>query len=324
MAQHRQQHRSVTPSHSQLPGGTMTALHIPTSPVYEEMVSQQAGRALIGWLSDQEAIHLLLGRQPLPTDDLRLLMRTVVDSKAAVAARPIFAPTNPIMDGTTDSRLMAIKERPEVQAAFAGMNWRPAKVNLRDVLAIQKTIKTEGLEARIDPVRKNRGQLLDLCLPTVQAVPPAGANLDHDGKGFTMISANPNLRIAGVQLHPASVSLSPGAPAVQMPAVTVCITMATSYLQTVEYKGRYFLRDGYHRAAGLLRAGIEVVPCIFIEAENFQQVVGQPGLFDYETLFGDQPPHLSDFWENAVAHDISQIAQRKVIRIRGDEFNVQG
>jgi hypothetical protein len=45
----------------------------------------------------------------------------------------------------------------------------------------------------------------------------------------------------------------------KMQATTLLVNFGTSCLQVAHYNGRYFLRDGYHRAAGLVRAGITVV-----------------------------------------------------------------
>jgi hypothetical protein len=36
----------------------------------------------------------------------------------------------------------------------------------------------------------------------------------------------------------------------KMQATTLLVNFGTSYLQVAHYNGRYFLRDGYHRAAG--------------------------------------------------------------------------
>ena len=90
------------------------------------------------------------------------------------------------------------------------------------------------------------------------------------------------------------------------------------------YQDRSFLRDGYHRAAGLLRAGISQVPAVVIDAPTFQYVTPSPGPFDHEVAFGDGPPTLADFWNDAVSADASQPVVRKVVRIRGDQFVVQG
>ncbi len=193
-------------------------------------------------------------------------------------------------------------------------------VDLRKTLSFQKVISVEGLDERLANVSND--SLVDLCLPRQQAMPPLGAFTDADGKGFTVSSVNPNLRIAAGQLSDALVSPSPGLPPVKMQAITLLVFMGMSYLQVVQYRGRSFIRDGYHRAAGLLRRGVFVVPCIFIEAQSFEQIGTSAGSFTYETLFGERPPKLSDFWDDEVGGSIEQIAVKKVVRVRGEEFVV--
>jgi len=107
-------------------------------------------------------------------------------------------------------------------------------------------------------------------------------------------------------------------------AVTFFVTMGTSYLQVARYQGRCFLRDGYHRAAWLIRAGISQVPAVVTEAPSFQYVTPAPGLFDHEVAFSDRPPSLADFWDDAVSADATQPVVRKVVRIRADQFGAQG
>ena len=82
--------------------------------------------------------------------------------------------------------------------------------------------------------------------------------------------------------------------------------MGASYLQVVEYSGRYFVRDGYHRAAGLLHREVSVVPCIHIVAETFEQVGVLPRMLTFETMFSDRPPTVKDFWSEEVARDVLQ------------------
>jgi len=293
-----------------------------------EEVSMQSFRALIGWLpNEQEAAQFLLGRNPLPTDDVAALQQIIAECRAAVASRPAFTPTNPIVDTGDDPMLRAVKERPEVQAAFAGLTWFPATVNLREVLAFQKIINTEGLESRLATARTSKEELFELCLPENQPLPPTGAIIDLDGKGMTVSALNPNLRIIGNRVSEAQVNTAPGAPSMKVMALTLFVNMGNSYLQVVRYNDRYFIRDGYHRAVGLLRENIDVVPCIVIEARNFEQVVvsGQQHLFlPYEVLYSSHPPRLTDFWDDTASRTVTRLATRKVIRIRGDEFLVQG
>jgi len=287
----------------------------------EQVVMRQV-RVLLGWLSDQEATQLLLGHAPLPTDDVSPYLRAAAISRQVVEKRLPYVPSDP-RSATTDVRIAAVAQRPEIQANFHGLEWQPAIVDLREVVSFQKLINADGLDSRLGSVTaSDLDRLLDICLPTAQATPPVGALTDADGKGFTISSLNPNLRIAGAQLSDAMVSPGPGLPAVKMQAVTMFVSMGTSYLQVIRYRERSFIRDGYHRAAALIRRKIYEVPCIFIEARRFEDLACPLGSFPYEVLYGSRPPMLVDFWSQEVGADATQLAIRKVIRIRGEEFGV--
>ena len=294
----------------------------PLQMIQGEEVLHRPARALLGWMSEPEAITSLLGRNSVPTDDLPSLRKRHASSRAAVSRLAVKQLEDPVMSDS-GRRLDEIRSRPEVAANFPGMNWRPAIVDLRLVLSFQKIIFTDGLDERLKAAATEEG-LYELCVPRTQPSHPLGAFTDADGKGFTISSFNPNLRIAAGQISEAQVAPGPGMPTVRMQAVTLLVFMGTSYLQVVRYRDRCFIRDGYHRAAGLLRAGIYEVPCIFIEAQSFEQVgpVQVPGTVSYEILYSQRPPFLTDFWNDEVAAEVSQPAVRKVVRIRGEEFVV--
>jgi len=287
-----------------------------------EGVVRRRARALIGWLSEQEAIQMLLGRTPIPSDDTSELKQVALACRNAVLSRPVFRRTDPEVQAP-DQRLTQLADRQDLRAHFPGFDWRPAIVDLTQVLSFQKLINAEGLEERVHGIDgSDLDGMLELCLPKQQPLLPIGAFADADGKGFTISSLNPNLRIAGSQVSDALVNPSPDVPPVKAQAVTLLITMGTSYLQVAHYRDRYVLRDGYHRAGALLQLGITRAPCVFIEARSFEQLACPPGSLSYEVLFGERPPYLVDFWDNATSQDIVQVAIRKVIRVRGEEFVV--
>ena len=288
----------------------------------EELTSAETHRTLTGWLPEDEGIQLLLGRVPTPADDVAAIRRQLSDRRAAVADREPYGASDPMVEPEGRSGLDAVSSRPEVRAAFEGMDWRVTTVNLESVLSVQKAIRVSGLDERMARLRQDGGALLEFCLPSEQPSSPARAFADVDGRGVTMSSPNPNLRLAGMQV--VQPPAGPDAPPVQEQGLMVLVQLKASYLQVARYHGRHFLIDGYHRAAGLLRAGITTVPCVFIEAQSFEQVVSMPGLFTYETVFADRPPRLVDFWDPEVSDDVVRPAVRKVIRVRGDEFVVEG
>lgn len=294
----------------------MPAQVLPTEPV-----SQARGRALIGWLSEHEAITMLLGRMPAPADDVSVLEPTARSARNAVARRAPHAVSDPVVDQHHE-RLESVAARPEVAASFAGVNWRTAMVDLRHVLALQKVIVADGLDERV-PSTVSVDQLFDLCLPPLQATLAPHPTMDGDGKGMTLSSVNPNLRVVGANFSAQMVPPGPGLPPIQMLAMTVLAYVPVSYLVVARYRGRCFVRDGNHRAAGLVRRGCYVAPCVLMDARNFNEVMAPgPGILTDEILFGDRPPTVADFWDDAVSHDVRRLAIRKVVRVRPDELDV--
>src|SRR6266487_1564954 len=298
----------------------------PTVLVQGEPIAQRQMRALIGWVSHDEAIRLLLGRNPAPGEDLTHVEGVFEEKRDTVGERPKFTPSPSTLDShSLHFDLDALAQNPLLKTAFAGFTWRLRIVDLRRVLAFQKTITVDGLEERIQPVMDDPGKLAEFCLPREQPVPPQGLVTDVDQKGYTVSSLNPNLRIANTHVQQALVAPEPGMQPMTMLAITFLVSLGTSYLQVARYNDRDFLRDGYHRAAALLRAGINEVPCVYIEAKSFEEIGANPAtMLGYEVLFGDHPPLLGDFWDDSVAADIQQLTIRKAVRLRGEEFSIQG
>ncbi len=286
-------------------------------------VSHRRARMLLGWMTEDEGVSALLGRPPMLGEDVTVQRMTWQAARNAVQARPAYTPGPVLVDSGDRADLDAISHRPDVAAHFAGMTWRPEWVDLGEALSYQKGIVLDGADERIGAADRDAAALLKLCIPD-EAPPPSWAaiSLDPDRKGFTISSPNPNLRIVGGQVSDADVSPAVGMPPTKMKAFTILAFTGLSYLQVVRYRDRCFVRDGYHRAAGLLRRGVRLAPCIFIEARNFGEMGCPPGSFTDEIIYGERPPRLIDFWDDATAREVEQIATRKVLRISGDEFAV--
>jgi len=68
------------------------------------------------------------------------------------------------------------------------------------------------------------------------------------------------------------------------------------YMEVASYRGRWLLRDGYHRSFRLLRRGIHLVPAVVVHAETLVEMgaVGSQ-FFAEEILFSSHPPMVADF-----------------------------
>src|SRR2546425_3503314 len=111
-----------------------------------------------------------------------------------------------------------------------------------------------------------------------------------------------------------------------MRAIVLLISMGSPFLQIARWAGRTFVRDGNHRAVGLLAKGVRIAPAVIIEARSWKEVVGtaEAGALPYDVLFGDRPPRLIDFWDETVAADGLQPAVRKGVRIRARSSSFPG
>ncbi len=92
------------------------------------------------------------------------------------------------------------------------------------------------------------------------------------------------------------------------------------FFEVAGFRGRWFLRDGYHRAYHLLQAGVDCVPAVVIYARSMEELgATAPWFFNEEQLFSDRPPQVTDFLDDTMILHYERTALRKVIRIRIEE-----
>jgi hypothetical protein len=71
------------------------------------------------------------------------------------------------------------------------------------------------------------------------------------------------------------------------------------YIEVASYRGRWFLRDGYHRSFRLFKQGISLVPAVVVYAETPVQMGAVGSQFFAEgILFSRCPPMLKDFLDD--------------------------
>ncbi len=92
------------------------------------------------------------------------------------------------------------------------------------------------------------------------------------------------------------------------------------FFEVAELRGRWFLRDGYHRAYRLLQAGVYCVPAVVLHARTIEELgATEPWFFNESQLFSDRPPHVMDFLDEELTLRYKRAALRKLIRIRIEE-----
>lgn len=71
-----------------------------------EQVVLRPARALIGWLSPNEAATMLLGRNPNPGEDVEAHLKTAQQYREAVGRRGTYTVTDPMVDDKRFSRFL--------------------------------------------------------------------------------------------------------------------------------------------------------------------------------------------------------------------------
>jgi len=139
-----------------------------------------------------------------------------------------------------------------------------------------------------------------------------------------VVSANGNLRIVG----PAGPQLQPSGDAQVPPTGAVLgfgILNGVSFMQVACLRGRHFLRDGHHRALGLLGRNITIVPAFVRDITAFEEMFPDPRtLLPQEAYFGSRPPVLPDMLDDTVSASVQVPAVQTMIVISGMQFPLAG
>lgn len=207
----------------------------------------------------------------------------------------------------------ALRQDPK-SAQILAESGDPKMVDLTRVCAAQPQIHVEDALRRVAGASANDTLALARIALPLPAVEPMPTAFDQVKNAWIMSSPNPNLRVVG--LFNATVE--------GLPVFGFMVTIQKSYLQVAGLGGRYFLRDGYHRAYGFLAAGIRWVPALVKEFESFEQVGLPPGLLPQNTYLGECPPLLPDYLDDQFSADTSIPIMQKMIVVQAMELHSVG
>ena len=201
----------------------------------------------------------------------------------AGASTALYAPAEVVL--TAESKALSEKfrvhaGRTDLHMEMSRLSWSLGVVDLRPLIAFQRRLSFDARIAQPHvPAARDWTALLALSFGMSKS-------LEHEmiyERSSTTIwleSHNPNvhLRVTGDPAHP--LSLHAGCP----------------FFEVARLRGRWFLRDGYHRAYHLLMAGVFEVPAVIIEAATIEELgATQPWFFPEEILFSNHPPRVIDF-----------------------------
>jgi hypothetical protein len=210
-----------------------------------------------------------------------------------------------------NSLLAECRERSDLQAEYEGLDWTLGIVDLRRLLAFQRRL-VFGTKRQIAPSvqQDDWPQLISLTIgPQRSTAHRLLRNRSSTGDlDISLHSSNPDLQ---VRISPNTES------GCQSP---LSLYGGSPFFEVAELRGRWFLRDGYHRAYRLLQAGVHRIPAIVIYTRTIGELgATEPWFFGEEQLFSERPPRVSDFLDENLVLRYQRTALRKVIRIRVEE-----
>lgn len=278
-------------------------------------VRRQA-RTLIGWLSEEEGVLWIAGRQmalepnQAHIDRCREARNAVENRQEGYIQDNLFSP----LPDELHNHIQALRDSPKTAQILAEAG-DPQMVDLRRVCAAQPTILVEEAVNRFSNLDMNdilgiAAITLPLHTPTLMPVV-----FDPHKNAFIFSSPNPNLRVAGNF----SAEVAPG-----VQGFGFIVDTALSFLQVAGLNGRYFLRDGYHRAYGLLEAGIHFAPALVREYNTFEDIKMPVGLLPPSTYLGSRPPLLVDYLDDTVSTDTHLPITTKMVVIQALDLSSMG
>jgi hypothetical protein len=285
------------------PNGSQDSLALPT----------RTGRALIGWMSPDRGEAMLAG--PLKRGDEHDHRVRAQAARDAVAARDPGVDQDGLLEEPPDELGEFLEQLAAEKHAAALFNegWVVKIADLARVCSLQQQVTSGDATDRIGS--GDVGDLVSVArvtlpTPSVQSLPIA---FDDVHQTWTVSAANPNLKILG-HFH---------AEVEGLPGVGFVVGVAPSFMQVALHHGRYVLRDGYHRAYGLLARGITQAPVVFRDFDVGDLGVHQ-GLFPTDIYLGQRPPYLADFCNDEVAAEVDLPVGQKVLVIQGLELTPIG
>jgi|SRR5580704_11894351 hypothetical protein len=274
-------------------------------------------RALVGWLSSDVAQSLLAGPTCPPPYSPEIVKRAE-RSFAAVARRiPLAASPTRITDAPKElaDHIKELEAQPFYRP-FLKEGWRVRMADLRCVRALQTLIHCDHADERTRlAIADDLASLAAITIPISRPKELVAIESSPDGRRWTLTCRNPQLRI----LAPYSADLDDTGYKTKVFGFQT--ELSHSLVQVVHWRGVNVLRDGYHRAYGLLARGIVSVPVVYRELPDNQLPALGPSIFDPLVYLGDRPPLLTDYLDDQVSARVEVRRLQKTFVVQAVEID---
>jgi hypothetical protein len=276
---------------------------------------ERPARALIGWMTHEEAVLSQTGRRMDAGDTTGYAERARRAREAVFARKPGIDQEGVVRDAPRDldEHIAGLRANDAARPMF-DEGWEVKLVDLTRVCGFQPNVFTDHAEERVRAV--DPGALGSIATAAIPVPQPSQLPLQYDNvkQAWILSAPNPNLRIVGnfnAGIDGGGIGLG------------FVVRLMPSFLQVVRFEGRYLLRDGYHRAYGFLARGITDVPAFVREFGAIEELV-PAGMLPQAAFMGQRPPQLTDYLDDDVSVAVSLPASQKMVVIQGLEITPLG
>jgi hypothetical protein len=194
--------------------------------------------------------------------------------------------------------------RSDLLAEMEGLDWSLAVVDLRKLLAFQRRLSFPSTVNPTPYLADDWPSLIDLAFAPSMSV-LYDSVYDATSNTLELHSDHPNLHLRTTPKLSTPLTAYTGGP----------------FFEVALYNGRWFLRDGYHRAYALLNAGIERLPSVIVYARSLAELgADKRWFFPESVLFSSRPPRVTDFLNPDLIVEYDRPRTRKTIRLTIEEW----
>lgn len=254
-------------------------------------------QVLVGFWDETTALNFARGQGvPLTTEEFEALKKKINEARDYAGTLPDRRDDLPQILPFSQSELESVKEL-EAETTFRehlqGMRkWEYGWVELGKALVFQPSLNTSYVDSlvKLVPSEDQRLETIQFCLPQAKKAAPklVTQGVDAVSNTFSIVTDNLDFRILG--------QVQGEEPQAGRKFAGFAFGGGLPQMSVVEYKGRFFLKNGYHRAFALHKAGHRRFPCLVLHTDNYAMTGAQAaGFFPLDTMLSERAPRLEDF-----------------------------
>lgn len=254
-------------------------------------------QVLAGFCDEATALDYVRGQgvplTPAEMDDLTRKIAMAREYVKTLPSRVNDSPESRPVEDSITADLAKLQSESTFREHLQGVkDWRFAWVELSKVLVFQPHLNTRYVDSLAEqvPAEGTGREVVDFCLPSTKRGLKTMViqSFNPTTNTYTLITDNLDFRILG--------NVQGDDPESGRKFVGFGYGGGLPQMSVVEYKGRFILKNGYHRAYALYKRGHRFFPCLLLHAESYATTGAQAtGFFPVDTMLSDRPPRMGDF-----------------------------